>query len=156
MSEFAVPTTSLPILVWMSDGRMLDGEVFLPSESPYRDGPMLLDEWAALAPAFVPLREADGHVSLVSRAHVVAFALPVGIPATAEEELVDAPIRHVVVETLGGQRFEGNVAIAMPRAQQRLNDWMNTTAPYVVLDVGGRAHLISKARIVRIVERGEA
>jgi hypothetical protein len=117
---------------------------------------MLPDEWATLAPAFIPLRETDGRVTLLSKQHVVAFALPPGVPASDEQELLDVPVRHVVVEMVGGRRFEGNIAVSMPRAQQRLNDWLNTPAPYVVVNVDGRAHLIQKSAITRIQELSQA
>ena len=155
MNEFCVPTMPLRVSVWLTDGRTLEGDVFLPTESPVRDGPMLPAEWANLSPVFVPVRPADGGaVILVSRNHVSAFALPPGVPADAPEEFVDAPVLRVVVEMAGGPRFEGRIAISTPYPQRRLKDLVNTRDAYLTLDVDGRAHLIRKDNVIRMLELG--
>jgi hypothetical protein len=156
MSEYSVPTTPLRVTLWLTDGRILDGEVFLPSTSSVRDGPMLAGEWVNFAPPFVPVRSpVDRTVTLVARAHVVTIALDAGVPAADPEELVSARTRRVVVETTGGTAYEGWMAITMPTHQQRLVDWLNTPDAYTTIDVDGRVHLIQKAHILRIVDLGE-
>lgn len=157
MSEFSVPTSPLRVVLSLSDGRTVEGDVFLPAKSPVRDGPMLAGEWANLAPVFIPLRPATGtEVTLVNRDHVVAIALRPGVPADDPMEMADARQHRVVLETAGGPRFEGLLSVAMPRYQQRVVDWMNSQDAYVTLDVDGRALLVQKAHIIRIIELGEA
>ena len=156
MGEFSVPTSPLSVSLWLTDGRSLEGEVFLPETSSVREGPMLASEWVNFAPPFVPVRHrADHSVTLVARPHIVTIALSAGVPAIDPEELVDARPRRVVVETVGGRSYEGLIAIAMPRHQQRLLDWLNNPDAYALVDVDGTAHLIQKAHILRITDLGE-
>ena len=153
MSDLSVPTLPLRVTLSLTSGATLDGDVFLPAKSPVRDGPMLASEWASLAPAFIPLRLADGgQVTFVATDHIVAIALPPGVPAVPDDELVDAPVRRVRVETVGGASFEGLVTIAMPIYQQRVNDWLNNPEPNVTIEVEGRAYLLRKSRVIRITE----
>ena len=156
MSELSVPTTPLHVTLSLTDGATLEGDVFLPAKSPVRDGPMLAGEWANLAPAFIPVRtEGIGEVTFVARNHIVAIALPHGVPAIASDELLDAPVQRVLVETVGGTAIEGLVIIAMPRYQQRVNDWLNNPDAYLSLDVDGCAHLVQKSQVIRITELHE-
>ena len=156
MDDLSVPTSPLRVSIWLTDGRRLEGDIFLPSQSQVRAGPMLAAEWANLAPNFVPLRPADGNpFVLISRDHVAAFAIPSGMPAIPPEELIDMPVRRVVVETTGGPLFEGHVAVVMPPDHQRLKDWLNNADAYIVVTAGGRAHLIRKSSVIRVVELGE-
>jgi hypothetical protein len=156
MSEYSIPTTPLCVSLSLTDGRVLDGEIFLPSTSSVRDGPMLAGEWVNFAPPFVPVRSTvDRTVTLVARAHVVSIALDAGVPAADPEALVDARIRRVIVETAGGNAYEGWIAIAMPTHRQRLVDWLNNPDAYATVDVDGRVHLIQKTHILRIVDLGE-
>lgn len=156
VGEFSVPTTALPVALSLTDGRTIEGDVFLPARSPVRDGPMLAGEWANLAPAFIPLRPAVGsEVTLVNRHRVVAIVLPPGVAAVDPVEWLDMPVHRVAIEATGGLRVEGRLAVIMPRYQQRVVDWLNGSDAYVTLDVGGRAHLIQKAHITRIIELGE-
>jgi hypothetical protein len=156
VSEFTVPTAQLRLALWLTDGRTLEGDVFLPARSPLRDGPMLAGEWANVAPAFVPLRPAIGsEVMLVNRSHIVAMALPAGVPAVDPVEWLDVPVQRVIIETTCGRRVEGRLAVNMPRHRQRVVDWVNGADAYLTLDVDGRAHLVQKAHITRIVQLGE-
>lgn len=153
MSELSVPTTPLHVTLSLTDGTTLEGDVFLPAKSPVRDGPMLAGEWASLAPPFIPVRtDRIGEVTFVARHHIVAIALPRGIPAIANDELLDAPVRRVLVETVGGTAIEGLVTIAMPRYQQRVNDGLNNPDAYMSLDVDGCAHLVLKSQVIRVTE----
>lgn len=156
MNEFSVPTVPLRVTAWLTDGKAVEGDVFLPARSPVRDGPMLAAEWVNVAPTFVPLRPATGRdVMLLCRAQVVAFALPEGVMAADPLDGCDAPVRRVAIELVGGLRLEGRVAVNMPHYQQRVVDWMNGADAYVVLDARDRAHLIQKAHITRVIEFGE-
>ena len=117
---------------------------------------MLAGEWANLAPAFIPVRPAVGsEVTLVNRSQVVAMSLPPGVPAVDPVEWLDMPIHRVVIEATGGVRVEGRLAVIMPRYQQRVVDCLNGPDAYLTLDVGGRAHLVQKVHITRIVQLGE-
>lgn len=153
MNEYSVPITPLRVELLLTDGRTVEGDIFLPSKSPVRDGAMLAGEWANLAPTFIPVRPAVGHeVMLVNRLQVVAIALPSGVSAHDPLEMLDAPVHHVAFELAGGRRLEGGLTVAMPRHQQRVVDWLNNSDTYATVDVDGRAHLVQKAHILRILE----
>jgi hypothetical protein len=157
MNDYSVPIAPLRVTMLLTDGRTIDGDVFLPAKSPLRDGPMLAGEWAKVAPPFIPVRPAVGHeVMIVNRHQVVAFALPAGVPAEDPVELLDTPAQHVSREMTGGLRLEGLMAVAMPRHQRRVVDWLNAQDAHLTLEVDGRAHLVTKAHIVRIIELGGA
>lgn len=157
MNEFSVPTTPLRVSLRLTDGRTIEGDVFLPAKSPRRDGPMLAGEWVNLAPAFIPVRPAVGdEVTLVNRQQVVAMSLPPGVAADDPIELLDTPAHRVVLSASGGWRLEGSLAVAMPRHQRRVVDWLNGPDTHVTLEAGGRAHLVLKAHILSIVELDEA
>lgn len=155
MSEYSIPTIPLRVSLWLADGRRVNGDVFLPEKSAVREGPMLAGEWANLLPAFLPLREGERQVAVLARDHIVAIALPPGIPAEGPEDTADARVCRVQVETAGGFAHRGRISIAMPSHRQRTVDFLNTPDPYLTLSIDGEVHLINKRHIIRVTELGE-
>jgi hypothetical protein len=156
MNEFSVPITPLHVALNLTDGRTISGDIFLPAKSPLRHGPMLAAEWVNLAPTFIPVRSASGELTVVNRQQVVSIALEPGVAADDPLETLDTPAHRVEIALSGGVRLEGLLAVAMPRHQQRVVDWLNGPDAHLTLDVGGRAHLVLKAHVLSIVELDEA
>ena len=71
-----------------------------------------------------------------------------------DPEETGAKRRHVVVECRD-RRFEGEIVIDMPPHLRRVSDFLNRPDPFVIVQEGGRHHLIRKARITRVLEPRE-
>lgn len=156
MNDLRVPTTRQPVTITCSDGRAVDGHIFMPSQSSRHTGPMRPDEWTDTVPTFFPFRERDAAASTIFNvAAVVAFTVPVdgaGVRAALHDaELVDAPTARVTVDA-GGASFEGHVVIDMPPGHQRVADWLNAPAPFITVRARDHHHLIHKRHITRVVE----
>lgn len=160
MTDLRVPTTRQPVTITSTDGREVDGYIFMPSQSARHMGPMRADEWSDTVPTFFPFRARDAARStILNLAAVVAVSVPVdGAEAQGDAHdaaLVDAPMPRVAVDACG-TNFEGHVIIDMPPGHQRVADWLNAPAPFITVRARGLHHLIHKRHITRIVELAES
>lgn len=160
MTDLRVPTTRQPVTIICTDGRAVDGHIFMPSQSSRHMGPMRADEWSDTVPTFFPFRARDAARSTIfNLAAVVAFTVPVdGAEAQGDAHdaaLADAPMARVAVDACGTS-FEGHVIIDMPPGHQRVADWLNAPASFITVRARGHHHLIHKRHITRIVELAES
>ncbi len=160
MTDLRVPTTRQPVTITCTDGRAVDGHIFMPSQSSRHMGPMRADEWSDTVPTFFPFRARDSACSTIFNvAAVVAFTVPVdGAEAQADARdaaLVDAPMARVAVNAAGAS-FEGHVIIDMPPGHQRVADWLNAPGPFITVRARGHHHLIHKRHITRVAELPES
>lgn len=156
MNDLRVPTNRQPVTLTCTDGRDVDGDIFMPDHSSRHAGAMRLDEWADTKPAFFPFRARDAvNATIFNLRAVVAITMRVeGSVAEAElraAERLDVPIVRVAVDTSHAS-FEGNVIIDTPPDRKRIADWLNAPALFVTVRAGTLHHLVQKRHITRVVE----
>jgi hypothetical protein len=153
MSELRVPTHSLAAEVLCTDGRTFRGNVFIPVASQQRSGPMGASEWMNDRSPFFPFLPDDGSGSFIlNRSEVLVLTLSAVDDTEVDEEISQAAIRRHVIVELRDRRFEGDVVIEMPENLRRVADFLNRPDPFLIVEEGGRRHLIRKARITRVIE----
>ncbi len=154
--EYRVPTQPLEAEILTADGRIFQGKVFVPDVAATHRGPMRAAEWMNEPMAFFPFVPADGSGAfLLNRSEVLVFTVAAEADANLDDpEETGAKRRHVVVECRD-RRFEGEIVIDMPPHLRRVSDFLNRPDPFVIVQEGGRHHLIRKARITRVLEPRE-
>jgi hypothetical protein len=155
-AEYRIPTNILEVEILTADGRTFRGRVFVPDVAATHRGPMRAAEWMNEPTAFFPFVPEDGSAAvLLNRSEVLALTVAAEADADLDDpEGVGGKRRGVVVEC-GDRRFEGEIVIDMPPHQRRPSDFLNRPDPFLIVEEGGRHHLIRKARITRILDSKE-
>ncbi|HEY8150901.1 MAG TPA: hypothetical protein VIK51_18485 [Vicinamibacteria bacterium] len=154
MSELRVPTIAFDAEIVYGDGTWFVGRIFLPAAASHHTGPMRPDEWMNDTTPFFPFLPADTSVPVIlNKAEVVV--LSVVVEGALEEPGVESPHRRVQVECRD-RTVAGILVIDMPEGHQRVLDYLNGPAPFLIVRDGDREHLVRKERITRVVEPREA
>jgi hypothetical protein len=154
VSELRVPTVALDAEIVCADGTWFVGRIFLPAASSHHSGDMRPDEWMNDNIPFFPFLPANGTAAIILNKSEVVVLSVVAEPPPAEATL-DSPRRNVQVECRD-RIVKGFVIIDMPEGHQRVLDYLNGPAQFLIVLDGDREHLVRKSRITRVVETREA
>jgi hypothetical protein len=153
--DFRIPTVSLAAEVVCDDGREFRGRIFIPASASAHTGVMRAEEWMNEPVRFFPLLpDGAGSPIILNKREVLVITVPASADRDLALEEADPRQRRLAVEC-GGLRLEGSIVIDMPEGHQRVLDYLNGPASFLNLREDDRHHLISKARITRVLDLRE-
>ncbi|ORJ61246.1 hypothetical protein [Geothermobacter hydrogeniphilus] len=128
MSDRRLATATRSVLLVLSDGRQLAGELFLQLVSPHHEGMQRVGEILNDEERFLPLRRTDD-VILVNLDQVIS------VQVGREEELDPLLLlgqRHLVrMETILGHRFSAEIHVNLSGSRGRVKDFLNDDKRFV-------------------------
>ncbi len=148
MNDYRVEKLELPVMLFLADGVVHDGVMFLSPFSPSHSGSQRLVELFREADTFCPFKDKDGRFSLVNKSSVTHARYPV----QDEEETYGDRIK-VRLTFYGGELLEGTIIIAMPAGKGRLQDYVNSTPGFFCL-LTEDAHYIVNDDLIREISPG--
>jgi hypothetical protein len=95
-------------------------------------------------------------VVLISRETLMVLSTPIRheVAENVEESAMDRSEERVVVDALvtlrEGVTVRGTIGYVMPEGQRRLQDFLNTETPFVLIRDGDQARFVNKHHIVKI------
>jgi len=137
MSDFRFDKIEQEVVLFLADGIVLEGTVFLAPHAYTHAGPQTLLEL---------LREPDGSLRLVNKGAVSHARLAAGTVEGPE----GIPLGEKVAVSLfffGGETLEGTLYIEMPRDKSRLKDFLNAAPDFFPFDCG-ESHYIINSRLL--------
>lgn len=149
MSEYRIEKLRRAACVVLTDGRRLDGEIFVASQARLHAGPEdPLDHFNDDS-AFFALARGDGDVLLVARRQIARVELPA---TPAESSFEDPHVGFTVEVTLSdGSCTTGCVFPEMPADRARLLDYLNAYAPSFLSIFGrDRTILVNRSLIAHV------
>lgn len=149
MSDYRIEKLRCPVEVTLSNGRRLDGDLFLQSTARFHAGPEEPLDLLNDGEPFLPLVSPAGDVSLVQKAQiaVVGTALPVG-----DEPLAAGVVGMRVEFTLvDGSAHVGSVFPEVPADRTRLVDYLNDTPlQFLALFTVEQLRLVNRVHIAYV------
>jgi hypothetical protein len=133
-----------PAQLFLADGGVLQGRLYLSPASPSHSGPQTPAELLGEPRALFPFQLADGDFLMVGRATVAA----VRVPGTAEPSELLVPL-FARLRLAGGHRLEGYL-LGERGAGDRLSDALNTADPWVRLDGDESSCWVAKRHLVTV------
>jgi hypothetical protein len=159
ISELRIEKHRVEVAVTLSDGRSMQGCVFVCAFNATHTGPESVKDLMNDGPGFVPLEvnEPGGvEIRLLNRAHILFVTL------ANDEELKQAPgadvatRRPVTLVLDNGTRLDGFVPVSRPRGRDRLSDHTRWSEPFWYLDVPPTTVIVNASRVIELLERNES
>lgn len=146
MSDFRLDKHPLSVTLFLADGVVREGVVFLSPDAERHSGPQTLLELLREREPFFPFRDATGRFALVNKAAVTH----VRYVAVGREELVVGIEQEVHIVFFGGELLQGTIRLAMPAGQARLQDYVNAAPGFFPLSVGTQRYIVNGALLREI------
>lgn len=143
MSDYRVDKVELPVMLFLADGVVHDGVMFLSPFSPFHSGCQRLIELFREVDTFCPFRGKDGRFRLINKSSVTHARYPV----QAEEEIYGDRVK-VQLTFYGGELLEGSLNISMPAGKGRLQDYINSTPGFFCMH-SDDAHYVVNGDLIR-------
>lgn len=146
MSLYRVDKRELPVALFLADGVVREGVVFLrPSSRPHNGRQTLLEMLREREP-FFPLRDNSESVTLVNKnaiTHARFLEADEGEVARGEE-------LSVRIVFFAGEILQGTIRRALPAGQNRLQDYLNAAPGFFPLEGGEFRYIVNGALIREI------
>jgi len=135
MNERRLATETRKALLILSDGRKLEGELFLQLFSPLHGGAQRVSELLNGDENFVPLRNGQA-VQLINLAQVVS--VQVEREVELDPLLLLGEHHQVKVETVLGHPFEAEIYVNLPGSRNRVKDFLNRDKRFIACLIPGQ------------------
>ncbi|HAD04163.1 MAG: hypothetical protein A2091_05790 [Desulfuromonadales bacterium GWD2_61_12] len=146
MSLYRVDKKELSVALFLTDGVVHEGVVFLSPFSPARAGRQTLLEVFREREPFFPFRDNSESFALVNK-NAITHARYV---EAEEEELALGEELSVRIVFFGGEVLQGKIRLAMPEGQNRLQDHVNAAPGFFPLEGGEYRYIVNGALIREI------
>lgn len=146
MSLYRVDKRELPVALFLSDGIVHEGVVFLNTLSHAHSGPQTLLEMLREKELFFPFRTSDGAFTLINK-NAITHAR---FNESDDTDLAFGEELSVRIVFFGGELLQGTIRLAMPEGQNRLQDYVNAAPGFVPLEGGENRYVVNGALIREI------
>ena len=158
MSELRIEKHRIEATVTLSDGRSMQGCVFVSPFNATQTGPESVKDLLNDGPGFFPLelKAASGTaIHLLNRHHVLFVTLADDEELRQSSGAETAMRRPVTVVLDNGDRLDGFVPVARPRGRDRLSDHTRWGESFWYFEVPPTTMIVNANRVVELLERSE-
>jgi hypothetical protein len=144
-----VEKQAAPASLYLADGTLLAGRLYLAPSSATGPGPQTVEELMAEPTRVLPFRTSEGGLLLVGKRVVaaVSVALDSNRPAGFW-----TPI-PVSLRLAGPHRVEGNLVVEEGTGY-RLSDFLNAAGPWIAVESGACLVWVSMDQVIALEPRG--
>jgi hypothetical protein len=146
MSEFRIEKREEPVVIFMADGIVYEGDLFLSPFAQHRTGGQSVSDLLLEDQPFLPLKTTGGEFHLVKKSMISHLRYDV-----REESGIELPEREVKITFLGGEELQGTVRIDLPAGKNRIQDFFNSSDKYFAMQSGGHDYLVNMNLIHGVV-----
>jgi hypothetical protein len=143
MNDYRVEKLEVPVTLFLADGVVHEGILFLSPFSPSHSGPQRMVEMFRETDVFFPFKDKSGRFALVNKSSITHVRYP-----TQDEDTEFGDRNRVRLTFYGGELLEGEITIAMPAGKSRLQDYVNSTPGFFCL-YSHDAHYIVNGDLIR-------
>jgi hypothetical protein len=145
MNIYHVDKLECPITLFLGDGIVHEGIIFLSPCSPTHAGAQTPQELFNEPAPFIAFRRADDSFSLINKATISHLRLQAAAATPSFGHRL--PIR---LAFLGGEVLQGTLTLAAPEGKSRLQDFLNDLRGFFLLDCGAAHYLVNPQLICEI------
>lgn len=132
--------------LFMADGVVFEGIVFLSQYAMYHSGEQRVVDLLLEEDAFLPTKVIDGEFQLVRKDMIGHIRCAVHL-----EEGLDYTERQVRICFVGGETLLGKVKMNMPPHAARLTDYINSGNDFFPLFSGEHSYLVNRNLIRNLI-----
>ncbi len=152
MSDFRFDKIEQEVVLFLADGIVLEGTVFLAPHAYTHAGPQTLLELLREDERFLPLRDRDGSLRLVNKESVSHACHAAGSGEEQDTEMT--PFGEKVAARLfffGRETLEGTLYVEMPRDRSRLKDFLNAAPDFFPFESGESNYIINSRLLYQVM-----
>lgn len=144
MNQYRVDKREQPATLFLADGVVQEGMLYLSPFSQSHSGEQSLLELLRDREVFIPFRSQGGNFALINKEAVTHLRYQ---PVSDFEPPYGDRV-NVRITFFGGELLQGSIALDMPEGQSRLQDYLNAAPGFFPLD-SGDAHYIVNGALIR-------
>lgn len=137
-----------PVKLGLTDGRVLDAEIFLLSDAKRPGGVTSIEAVLDGPREFIPVLIQSGHV-LLSRSSIRTVGFAASAPGMGEMSEAGGTLDVVTLKLDSGEVVSGVLRYMAPAESMRMSDVFNRPGRFLTLSEGDRLILVSKAHVVQ-------
>jgi hypothetical protein len=156
LSELRIEKHRVEVTVTLSDGRTVQGCVFVSEYNANHTGPESVKDLMNDGPGFFPIEvlHPDGvTIRLLNRQHVLFVTLANDRELRQAAGAEVATRRAVTLVLDNGTTLDGFVPVSRPRGRDRLSDHTRWEEAFWYLDVPPRTVIVNASRVIELQER---
>jgi len=150
MSDFRFDKIEQEVVLFLADGIVLEGTVFLAPHAYTHAGPQTLLELLREIEPFLPLRDRDGSLRLVNKEAVSHARHAAGSGGDEETASLGEKIAARLF-FFGGETLEGTLHVEMPRDRSRLKDFLNAAPDFFPFDSSESHYIINRRQLYQVM-----
>jgi len=146
MSEFRIEKLEEKVVIFMADGVVYEGSLFLSPFAQHRSGGQSVADLLLEDQPFLPLKTTKGDFNLISKGMISHLRYE-----NHQEPLIAFPEHEVKITFLGGEELQGTVRLDLPSESRRIQDFFNSGSKYFSMKSGGHDYLVNMTLIQGVV-----
>ena len=143
MNQYQVKKERHAVAVFLSDGLVLEGAIFLAQFAARHQGSEQVLDLMLEEEIFFPLQAKDGSIQLINKWAVTHIRWTPLCPPTE----VNATERPIHLTFIGGDTLDGVLRAVLPSGQERVQDFLNLTDDFFTLDAGDYQYVINRRQV---------
>jgi len=147
MSLYRVEKREEPVVIYMSDGMVVEGVIFLSDFSHLHSGKQTALEMLREEEPFFPLRDQHGTFKLIKKSLITHVQQHEGaeVPEHYGKEV------EVTLTFIAGESLRGKVLLNMPEGKNRIQDFINSSPGFFSLNVSGRPYIANGSLVRELI-----
>ena len=152
-SEYKVEKDRFSVTLFLLDGSVKEGYVYLGLHAANHEGPEMVTDVLNQNEQFIPIHVDGGSTRLMNKEQVVMISFPMNEPKAGNLFFQDISIHDVTVHLINHGHLEGSFISVLPTHSRRVKDYLNQGETFLELRRDGTIYLINKDRILYVEEK---
>lgn len=152
MSEYRIEKDRFPVKIFLMDGTVHEGDIFLSIRAAYHEGREHAIDLLNQPEPFLPVLFKEGPVKLIHKNNLLMISYPFGEEEKEEAVFADISV-EVVVHLINQTQLEGSFFFLLPTHARRVKDFLNQRDSFLELRTESEIYLIHKKHILSVEEK---
>jgi hypothetical protein len=152
-SDYKVEKDRSPVTLFLLDGSVKEGYVYLSLHAATHEGPEMIMDVLNQDEQFLPIDFKERPVRLINKGQIVMISFPMDEVKTGNMSLGETRIHDVTVHLINQGQLEGSFVSLLPTHARRVKDYLNQEESFLELRRDGRIYLINKDHVLFVEEK---
>lgn len=148
MSQYFIEKIEVAVTLFMADGLVREGYVYLSRFSALHPGEQTVEEMFNEPDPFVPLRKKDGQFSIIRKGAITHLRFESPLPPMSSSLGEEIGIK---VHFPGGEFLQGEITLYGPDDKRRLQDFLNITRRFFQITSDAAHYLVNPEMVSEVI-----
>ena len=143
-------TYRVPASVTLSDGTLIEGQIFLQAATPLHEGGEIPVEMLNRSESFFAILLPDGGFTLVSKAQTAVVTCDASLWEVDQQRRAISSQFRLEVHLAGGKILSGEAFWELPKSHPRPQDFLNVREAFFEITEDGVSHSINRSLVAQV------